>query len=372
MKIATVEAFPLAIPYEHGGPPASWGGGARQQLNTLLVRVETDDGLVGWGEAFSYNCMPAVKAMLDSTIAPVVVGRDASSVVALMWDLQKELHLFGRYGITMFALSGLDIALWDITAKAANVPLSSILGGRGSGRERLKGYASLLNYGDSDLVREHVDRAISGGFRAIKLHETDVAAVAAARDAAGPGIPLAVDVNCPWTPQQAREHALAFRRYDLHWLEEPIFPPEDFRALARLQAEVGIPIAAGENACTAFQFQAMFEANAVRYAQPSVTKVGGITEFRKVVALAETHGVTVMPHSPYFGPGWLATLQLITSLPGDSAWVEYFFCDVEASLFGDYIKPGNDGSFAVPDGPGLGCEPDADVMRDYAIDVNAV
>ena len=205
------------------------------------------------------------------------------------------------------------------------------------------------------------------GFGVIKLHETEFDAVAAAREAAGSGVPICVDTNCPWTPQQAREAALRLKPLDLHWLEEPIFPPEDFRALAELQRETGIAIAAGENACTAFQFQQMMSADAVRFAQPSVTKVGGISEFRKIVSLAETHGVTVMPHSPYYGPGWLATLQLVASMPNPGSMVECFFTEVEATLYEGYIKPDAEGRFAVPGGPGLGVEPDPDVIKDYRV-----
>ena len=100
-----------------------------------------------------------------------------------------------------------------------------------------------------------------------------------------------IDTNCPWTPQEAREAALSFLEFDPYWLEEPIFPPEDYDSLARLQHEVGIPIASGENACTAFEFQKMFNAGAVSFAQPSVTKVGGVTELLKIQTLAEIHGV---------------------------------------------------------------------------------
>ena len=104
MKIARMETIPLAIPHEHDGPPPSWGGQAWEALNILLVRIETDDGATGWGEAFSYNCMPAVRAMIDATVAPVLIGRDAARVTSLMREVQQALHLFGRYGITIFAI----------------------------------------------------------------------------------------------------------------------------------------------------------------------------------------------------------------------------------------------------------------------------
>jgi D-galactarolactone cycloisomerase len=214
-------------------------------------------------------------------------------------------------------------------------------------------------------VAEHTRAALAQGYRYIKLHETEEPEVKAARETAGAGVPIMVDTNCPWTPVEARAHALRLKAYDLHWLEEPIFPPEDFRALAVLRRETGIAIAAGENACTAFEFEKMFAAGAVTFAQPSVAKVGGITEFRKVAALAEVSGVALMPHSPYFGPGFLATLHLGAAHPTPSL-IERFYLELEASLYGDAIDPVR-GRFHLPMGPGLGREPDPDVIKEYQV-----
>jgi L-alanine-DL-glutamate epimerase-like enolase superfamily enzyme len=173
-----------------------------------------------------------------------------------------------------------------------------------------------------------------------------------------------VDTNCPWTPEQARHMTLKLRPYGLHWLEEPIFPPEDFAAIAKLRAGTGVPMAAGENNCTSFQFRDMFAAGAVDYAQPSVTKVGGVTEFLKVASLADAAGVTLMPHSPYFGPGFLATLQLMAARGAPDGMIERYHLDLEASLYGELVTPVK-GGFVVPTGPGLGRDPDPDVIKTY-------
>ncbi|HTR84230.1 MAG TPA: mandelate racemase/muconate lactonizing enzyme family protein [Reyranella sp.] len=361
MKIASIETIGIKVPFTFGGKP---GGFARWTSNNiLLVKVQTDSGITGWGEAFCYNCTDAVKGAVHSMIAPLAIGRDASDIARLSHDLQQQLHLFGRYGITIFALSGLDIALWDIAGKAANLPLHRLLGG--GGQSSLPAYASLLKYKDPELVAARTRLAVQQGYRHVKLHETEEAEVRAAREAAGSDVKLMVDTNCPWTPEEARHMALKLRPYDLHWLEEPIFPPEDFAAIAKLRAGTGVAMAAGENNCTAFQFRDMFAAGAVDYAQPSVTKVGGVTEFQKVAALADAAGVTLMPHSPYFGPGFLATLQLTAARGQPGAMIERYHMDLEASLYGDAIDP-VDGAFKVPTGPGLGREPDPDVIRTYA------
>ena len=363
MKIARIDSQSIKVPYTFGGSHKGEGLRTWTTNNILLVRVETDTGLVGWGEAYCYACTDAVRAALHHMIAPLALGQDASDIARLSYDLQQKLHLFGRYGITIFALSGLDIALWDIAGKAANLPLCRLLGG--AVRDNLPAYASLLKYRDPEKVAARVKLALEQGYRHIKLHETEEAEVKAARLAAGDDIAIMVDTNCPWTPEQARHMTLRLRPYDLHWLEEPIFPPEDFAAIARLRAGTGVAMAAGENNCTSFQFRDMFAAGAVDYAQPSVTKVGGITEFLKVAALADGAGVTVMPHSPYFGPGFLATLHLLAARGTPGGMIERYHMDLEASLYGELATPVK-GCFAVPTGPGLGRDPDPDVLKAYA------
>jgi D-galactarolactone cycloisomerase len=363
MKIARIDSHSIKVPFTFGGNPTGYGGRNWTTNNILLVRVETDTGLIGWGEAFCYGCTDAVRAALDHMIAPIAIGRDAGDIGRLSRDLQQMLHLFGRYGITTFALSGLDIALWDIAGKAANLPLHRLLGG--AGRDSLPAYASLLKYRDPERVAARVKQALDQGYGHIKLHETEEAEVKAAREAAGAGVAIMVDTNCPWTPEEARHMTLKLRPYDLHWLEEPIFPPEDFTAIAKLRAGTGIAMAAGENNCTSFQFREMFAAGAVDYAQPSVTKVGGVTEFQKVAVLADAAGVTLMPHSPYFGPGFLATLQLMAARGEPGGMIERYHMDLEASLYGELVTPVK-GSFVVPTGPGLGCDPDPEVIKTYA------
>lgn len=363
MKIVEVDTIPLAIPFTHGGRPAGWGGQAWTSLSILLVKVTTETGVTGYGEAFSYGCLRAVQAAVEDMVAPIVIGQEFDDIGAFVTQLQQKLHLFGRYGITMFALSGLDIALWDIAARTVELPLWQLLGRKQ--RNRLPAYASLYRYAEPEIVAKRCSQAIAQGYDWIKLHETEDREVAAARQAVGEDFPIMLDTNCPWTEAEAHERAASLRQYGLYWLEEPIFPPENFKALATLQATCNIPIAAGENACTAFEFEKMFEAKAVRYAQPSVTKLGGITEFRKVASRCSAAGVHLMPHSPYFGPGFLATLHLAALEPKD-CMIERFYLSLEASLYGDWIEPTR-GAFDLPDGPGLGLLPDPDVIREYRV-----
>src|SRR5579863_5283229 len=235
MKIIAVETSLTRIPFDMGAKPVSFGGVGWQALNTLWVRIVTDQGLEGWGEGFGHACVAATKTVCDTQLAPAILGQDAHDIAGLRARLQKTLHLFGRNGPHIYALSALDIALWDIAGKAANLALWRLLGG--TPREHLTPYASLLRYGAPELVAAACERALARGFRAIKLHEIELPMIRAARDAIGPDIPLMVDTNCPWTVQEATDMARALRPLNLTWLEEPVWPPEDHAGRARVRAE---------------------------------------------------------------------------------------------------------------------------------------
>jgi L-alanine-DL-glutamate epimerase-like enolase superfamily enzyme len=322
MKITDVRAHHLRIPYDAGVASFKQGAVAISAVDIVLLEVSTDAGLTGWGDGFAYVCAQSTATAIAEMVAPQARGQDvpdAAGIPAFMERIQRNLHLFGRYGITMFAISALDIALWDLAAKAKDVPLHRLIGTRR--RARLPAYASLLRIGDPTLVARECETALSRGYPAIKLHETTVPPVFAVRKAIGAGVPLMVDLNCPLDEAGATAFAHACRDADPLFLEEPVWPPEDFATLAKVRVNGGLDIAAGENACTVHQFRQMLEAGAVTYAQPSVIKVGGITEYLNVVTLADAMGVKLMPHCPYFGPGFLATVQLM-SLRDDGTFVE--------------------------------------------------
>jgi L-alanine-DL-glutamate epimerase-like enolase superfamily enzyme len=362
LTIRAVTTVALNLPFEIGGPKPLFAGKPRH-MDMLLVRVETDAGLVGWGEAFGFAVWPATRTAIHELVAPLAVGRDERDIAGIGLDLQRKLHLLGRTGPVMYGLSGLDIALWDLAGKAAGKPVAELLGG--ARRDRLRAYASLMRYTDPALVARNAAAAAAQGYTAIKLHEIGAEQVAAARSALGPQVRLMMDTNCPWTADEALAIAAQVRAHDLHWLEEPVWPPEDYPALARVRKAAGIAVAAGENAVSVADFRAMFDAEAVDYAQPSVTKIGGITEMLRVAALARERGVTLAPHSPYFGPGLLATIHIAAALEAESM-IEYSYCDLGASPLGDAIRVVN-GEIAVPGGPGLGRDPDPEVLARYQV-----
>jgi L-alanine-DL-glutamate epimerase-like enolase superfamily enzyme len=375
MKITGIETIEVRIPYTAGGTSqtSAWGGKEWQTADALLVKVATDTGVTGWGEAFGYNVIPATRAVLDEMITPICVGADLGDnetgeiepgdIESLMLDLQRKLHIFGRGGPVIYALSGLDTALWDIAGKAAGQALHQMLGG--SQHDQISTYASLIRYAEPDLVAENVTRACNLGFRHIKLHEITVPAVAAAREAAGPDVSIMLDVNCPWTLDEALDMAEQLRPFDLTWLEEPVWPPEDSASLAIVRKRGGVPVAAGENAATLHQYRQMFEAGAIDVVQPSPAKSGGVTGLRDVFTLAKEFGVRVVPHSFYEGPGLLTAIQCSAALSPDPL-VEWRFFDTEARLYGDAVVP-VDGKLTLPGGPGLGHDPDPEIIERYRV-----
>jgi L-alanine-DL-glutamate epimerase-like enolase superfamily enzyme len=363
MTIRSITALPIALPFEVPGPRPLFAGRPRESVATLLVRVETNDGVIGWGEAFSHAAWQPTATALTEVVAPLALGRDECAIEALTLDIQKTLHLFGRSGPFIYALSGLEIALWDIAGKVAGRPVHALLGG--ARRGVLPAYASLPRYTDPAAVARVTAAAVAKGYRAVKLHEIGVEQVRAARAAAGPDIALMMDTNCPWTVAQALEMAAQVEPFGLHWLEEPVWPPEDHAGLARVRRGGGIAIAAGENAASPAECAAMIAADAVDFIQPSVTKIGGVAAWAEVARNAAAQGVTTVPHSPYFGPGFLATLHLCATLEAE-ALVERMDFDLPANPFGEAILP-REGRLAVPQGPGLGADPDPEIIARYRV-----
>jgi L-alanine-DL-glutamate epimerase-like enolase superfamily enzyme len=363
MTIRSVEAIPLNLPFDIGAPKPMLAGKERQ-MEMLLVRVETHDGVVGWGEAFGFAIWPATQAAIERLIAPLATGRDEDDIAGLHDDLARKFHLLGRSGAVMYGLSGLDIALWDIAGKKARKPLCELLGGRQRGH--VKAYASLIRYADTKYVAMNVERALAKGFDAIKLHEIRTPEIEAARAAMGDGPGLMVDANCPWTAAEALAMARAIEPQDILWFEEPIWPPEDHAALAQVRRHGPLKIAAGENAQSALAFTHMFELGAVDFAQPSVTKIGGVGAVMHIAGLARAAGVAFAPHSPYVGPGLLATVHILAALDAPAS-LEYNFCDMGANPVGEAIVVAN-GHFLVPTGHGLGADPDPAVVKQFRTD----
>lgn len=362
MNITGIDIHLIRVPFDMGAPPRAFAGMNWTSVDSLFVRVLTDEGVDGWGEGWGHVACPTTAAALSTLVGPAFVGQDAGNRAALLESMQHRFHIHGRTGPVQYALSAIEIALWDIAGKVAGLPISRLLGGRPL---ELDAYASLLRYGEPSLAMAAVERALGQGFRHLKLHEERLDTVRAAREAAGDGTWLALDTNCPWSAEQAIEQARALEPLRLAWLEEPVWPPEDRRGLARVRAATSTRLASGENAMSVHDLEGMFEAGALDICQPSVIKFGGIGAVAAAVALAQEHSVEYVPHCFYFGPGYLASLQLAAAFAPNAPF-ELFFGDLEASPYHQAVRARR-GRLAVPDGPGLGLEPDMDVINRYRL-----
>ena len=361
--ISRIEIIRVALPFETGGPRFGMRPDmdAWLKMESLMVRLETTDGREGWGEAFGHAVTPATASVLTSLIGPMLLGQDPRPISRLVDRIERPLHGFGRAGPVMYALSAIDIALWDLAAQEAGQPLFRVLGGSDA---ELRRYASLMRYGgDTGAVAGNVGRAREAGFTTIKLHEQTVPAFRAARAAVDRQDMICLDVNCPWSVAEARAIAREIRDDGFHWLEEPVWPPENYPAAAEVRKE-GVPIAMGENIATLLAFRTAMDAGALDILQPSVTKCGGVTGMRRVFALAEAWPVRVVPHCFYWGPGYHATAHLAASRPEPTL--------VETAFISFAVRPhalfdSTTDRLQLPDTPGLGFEADWDGLSQYVV-----
>ncbi|MCC6179602.1 MAG: mandelate racemase/muconate lactonizing enzyme family protein [Chloroflexi bacterium] len=358
MKIVDVQAIPLAIPLAPATPPSPWGQRMRRQV---VVRVLSDEGLVGLGEGFAMGGTTPLVSAIVHTLRPLLLGQDPTRIESLTDRLLRATTGLGRRGTGLYAVSAVEIALWDLLGKLRNAPLYDLLGGLT--RPSMRAYASLLRYSTPADVAAACRSWAARGFTYLKLHQTDVASVHVAREAVGADVGLMLDPNAPWTPAEALSMAKALEPFGLTWLEEPIWPPEDYDALAELRTRTRIPIATGENEGTVYGFRDLLAKRPADVIQPSIVKAGGIAEMKRIATLATVAGVPVAPHSFYIGPGLAATLHVAATFAGD-ALVELPAFEYEPPLLIEPIAA-TDGCVRPPDGPGLGVSLDEEVLQRY-------
>jgi len=337
-----------------------------------LVAVHTDAGLVGLGSVFTAESL--VRAALG-VLEPLYRGESALEPERVSEKLHQHMFWLGRGGSITHAISGIDIALWDLLGKATGQPVGRLLGGRY--RERVQPYASLLMDEPAPL-RDHLQRVAADGFRAFKIGwgpfgrrdaATDEAIVRAAREAIGPDAKLMVDAGAsdahwPHGYKWAINTARMLAAYDVTWFEEAL-PPDAIEDSIRLREHSPVPIAGGEVLTRRQAFRPWLVGRALDIVQPDVTKVGGISEERRIAWMAEDHGVRFIPHGWNTAVGLAADLQLASAIPGTNL-VEY----LTGSPFIDEITVGgwqldDEGMLAIPASPGLGLELDPDAVAKY-------
>ena len=361
--------------------------GINDSFNTCLVEVDTDAGLTGLGEAKvgvgNLGNYAALVTLIHAELAPLLIGRDPRDVTAL-WETiyngtrahyvpthGRTFPIVGRRGITVSALSGIDIALWDLLGQALGQPVWRLLGGRL--RERIPAYASggwAPVGGVGSQLRQYVER----GHRAVKMRvglqdrsvDDSAARVREARASLGPEVGLMVDAHGTWSVREAQRFARKVADCDLAWLEEPV-SPDNVAGQAEVRAATDIPIAAGETEQTRFAFRDLIDARAVDVLQPDVAIAGGITETLRICALAATHGLTVAPHLWGGAVLFAAGLHLAVATPCVNTLE---FSRGENPLLHDLVQEPfdlQDGHVLASERPGLGLTLDRDFVRSITV-----
>jgi L-rhamnonate dehydratase len=376
MRITDVEALLLRQPEVD----ASRADGSQ---DALLIRVHTDEGIVGIGESDSLP--QVVKAIIDappshkiaSGLRALLVGEDPLAISRLWRRMYEGTIYFGRRGAVIHAISGVEIALWDIAGKAAGKPIHALLGG--ARRDRIKAYASTLMPATPEETRRVVAAQREAGFRALKLGwgplgldaELDVELVRAARETGGEDLELIVDIGLGWSSvRDAIERTRRLEEYSPSWIEEP-FPPDDYAKYAALVDAVDTPIAAGEEETTVWDFERLIDRGRVAIVQPDVTRAGGIDECMRIADLARARGRRCVLHSWSTGVIKAASLNVLAAM--DEAEI-FEYCVQETALNQRLVTerfPLRDGCVEVPQGPGLGIEIDEDVLADSLVEVGA-
>ena len=333
--------------------------GRIRHFSIVTARVRTSDGAEGIGYTYVVGKAGggAVRSHVESDLAPLLIGEDPRRVELLWQRMWQALHYVGRGGAAAFAISALDVALWDLKSKLAGEPLWRLLGGYDP---RVKVYAGGIDLEmPLDELREQTHQNLEKGFRAIKMKvgrdrlAEDVERVEAMRELLGPEFPLMVDANMRWSPEQAVRAARAFADADVYWLEEPTIP-DDVEGHVRIARDGGLPIAAGENLHTIYEFQEIIASGGVAFPEPDLSNVGGVTAWMKVARLAEAHNLPVTTHGVHD-----LHVHLLAAVP-NASYLEAHGFGLEAYL--RHPMEITDGIVTAPDRPGHGVEFDWDAL----------
>lgn len=364
------------------------------ERTTLLVQVHTDEGITGLGESAVYGgSLESMEALIAGELRQTLLGRDPLHVECLWQIMATQAQQRGRRGMLMMAISGLDIALWDIVGQKARLPLYRVLGGY---RDKLPVYASAGFYAankDLHALAEEVGGYASQGFRGVKIKvgrqpdallnplrdmlvqgyatvtfEEDVARVQTARQALGPHVNLSIDANNAWTPSLALRFMREVEEQNIYWLEEPV-ATDDIDGSALVAHQLVTPVSGYETETGLPGFRELITRHAVDIVQPDVIWTGGISECRKIAALALAYGLPVIPHVFSSAVSTVANMHFIASLANGS-WLEWDQNPnpLRSDLFEDLPNVDGDGFVHLPERPGLGVRLNQDTIAHYRID----
>lgn len=358
MKITDIKLTdPLFLPT----PPQADAINTLSTVNVyIFCQVFTDEGIAGFVPARGGGL---TKMIIEDMLKPYVVGEDPMNNERIWSKMFWGIHGSGRRGPHMVALSIIDNAIWDIKGKITRQPIHKLLGGY---QEKVNSYGSgiNLNLNNDDLVKQMTD-FVKAGFKAIKMKighkdtKVDLERIQLVRNAVGPDIDLMVDANSAWSLMTAIDMAKRMEAYDIYWLEEPILTDE-IDNLAKLAKETTIPIAVGENQYSKWEIKEMMEKGAVGVVQADIGKCGGVTEYLKIAAMADAHGLPVCPVNNDF-----IDVPVIAAIP-NGLFHEHVAVNIEPvyQIVRDPVKPVN-GMTTPSNRPGFGIEVDTDAVKKF-------
>ena len=368
--IARVAAVACSVPLRQA---VTQGLGQAVKRDAVLVKVTTAGGLTGYGESYNGRAPLAVAQTVNTTLRDLFTGMDASQTTEV-WD-RFESRLLANHGTCaacVCAMSGIDMALWDIRGKALGVPLYRLLGGSA---DPMPAYAGgfALGYAEPSAVAEEALASVARGYRAVKLRlgdtvRTDIERTVAMRAAVGDDIALLADANCRYSVEDVRAVLPALTQARVGWLEEP-FPPYQDRSWRAAAQIATLPLAGGENCYTRYDFQRLVDAGCVSVVQPDLSRCGGITDALRIAALASAAGLPVCTHGCHTGLNMAASVHFLASI--DNAW--YFEGDGSTdNLFRTRACSASyelaaDGTVTPLEGPGIGVEVDEEFIEGHPL-----
>ena len=358
MLIRELDTKVLKIPWD----PPEWSMGYDRPRELVVLNVKTEDGPDGMGYLMPlFGGAETIAECIRGVIAPMALGKDATDIESLWRQIYDETHTIGRMGVVIFAMSALDIALWDCLGKKAGLPLFRLWGG---GAKKLEAYGSGCWRGlGKEGMAEKAKAYVANGFKAIKMQcghlytaREDERNMAHMRDVLGPDIDIMTDANRAWSADQAIDVGLRLQEYDLYWLEEPV-RAEDYKGYFRVAGALKTRVVGGETHFTRFDMRPFFENPCIPVLQPDMMR-GGLTELRKIAALADTWGLKIAPHLFHE-----LMVHLNASIP-NPGHLEYL--DFLEDLWEEPVMP-VDGFLTPPERPGHGLKFREEVLRDYVV-----
>lgn len=389
MKIRKIETYILKVPL--GDKTFFSSQCAFPERNSLLVRIETDEGIYGWGEGGQYGPPEPVQAAIEHVLKPMVIGKNPLDKDIIWHEMYNHTKDFGQKGTYIEAISAIDIALWDICGKILGIPVSQLMGGRQ--RDTVEMYATGCYYrGDQYLdlgktlesLKEEASGYIDLGFKMLKVKvgllsvENDAKRVKAIRDVVGDEVRLFVDCNHAYNANTAVRMGRVLEEHNIMFMEEPVLP-EDIEGYWFVREKLDIAIAGGECEFTVHGFKRLISQGCLDIAQPDICCTGGISEYLRIRALAQAFHVSVIPHAWGSGIALAVALQALSSTPLEPHTANPVVCQNEPMIEYDRnFNPLRDelliqnisiknGKVEVPKEPGLGVDVDMNVLKKYVV-----